>query len=157
MNIVLIIIGLVLLVVGGEFLVRSSVALSFRLKLSKLVIGMTVVSFATSAPELLVSLQAALDGVSDIALGNVIGSNIINIAFVGGISSFISDITFRNSDFYSSNIILIFITFLLLLLLFQKELINRFLGAIFSTSISEFVIVFGTIVEKYFSMSRKYF
>ena len=54
--------GLLLLVVGGEFLVRSSVGLSFKLNLSKIVIGMTVVSFATSAPELIVSLNAALEG-----------------------------------------------------------------------------------------------
>ena len=74
--------GLVLLVVGGEFLVRSSVALSFRFNISKMVIGLTVVSFATSAPELLVSVQAALSGFSDISLGNVIGSNIANIGLV---------------------------------------------------------------------------
>ena len=70
MSLIWVFLGLFLLVIGGEYLVRSSVALSFKLKLSKLVIGMTVVSFATSAPELLVSLQAALDGSSDIALGN---------------------------------------------------------------------------------------
>lgn len=74
MSLVWIVLGLVLLVVGGEFLVRSSVSLSFKFNISKLVIGMTVVSFATSAPELLVSLQAALDGSPDIALGNVIGA-----------------------------------------------------------------------------------
>ncbi|HLU85509.1 MAG TPA: hypothetical protein VKZ45_08540, partial [Vicingaceae bacterium] len=82
MSLVWIVLGLVLLVVGGEFLVRSSVSLSFKFNISKLVIGMTVVSFATSAPELLVSLQAALDGSPDIALGNVIGSNIANIGLV---------------------------------------------------------------------------
>ena len=69
MSIFYVLMGLLLLVVGGEFLVRSSVGLSFKLKLSKMVIGLTVVSFATSAPELLVSLQAAYDGLSDIALG----------------------------------------------------------------------------------------
>ena len=82
MSLLWVILGLILLVIGGEFLVRSSVALSFKFNISKLVIGMTVVSFATSAPELLVSLQAALDGSSDIALGNVIGSNIANIGLV---------------------------------------------------------------------------
>ena len=86
MSILYIIIGFVLLVVGGEFLVRSSVALSFKLNLSKLIIGMTVVSFATSAPELLVSLSAALGGSPDLALGNVIGSNIANLGLVLGIT-----------------------------------------------------------------------
>jgi cation:H+ antiporter len=94
--------GLALLVVGGDFLVRASVGLSFKLKISKLVIGMTVVSFATSAPELLVSLQAALDGVSDITLGNVIGSNIANIGLVLGITAIISPLTV-DKDFYKLN------------------------------------------------------
>lgn len=102
MSIVLVILGLVLLVVGGDFLVRASVGLSFKLKLSKLVIGMTVVSFATSAPELLVSLQAALDGVSDIALGNIIGSNIANIGLVLGITAIISPLIV-DEDFYKLN------------------------------------------------------
>lgn len=92
MSIVFILIGLVLLVVGGEFLVRASVALSFKLNVSRMVIGLTVVSFATSAPELLVSLQAALNGFSDISLGNVIGSNIANLGLVLGITAIISSI-----------------------------------------------------------------
>ncbi|OAD92162.1 hypothetical protein A7A78_09560 [Aequorivita soesokkakensis] len=95
-------IGLALLVVGGEFLVRSSVALSFKLHLSKMVIGLTVVSFATSAPELLVSLQAALNGFSDIALGNVMGSNIANIGLVLGITAIISPLAI-DKGFYKLN------------------------------------------------------
>ena len=102
MSIALIIIGFILLVVGGEFLVRSSVALSFKLNLSKLIIGMTVVSFATSAPELLVSVQAALDGSPDLALGNVIGSNIANIALVLGITAVISPLVI-DKNFYKMN------------------------------------------------------
>ncbi|HPF96213.1 MAG: calcium/sodium antiporter [Flavobacteriaceae bacterium] len=102
MSILLVVLGLILLVIGGEYLVRSSVALSFKLKISKLVIGLTVVSFATSAPELLVSLQAALNGYSDIALGNVIGSNIANIGLVLGITALISPLAI-NKDFYKFN------------------------------------------------------
>lgn len=102
MSVLYILIGLTLLVVGGEFLVRSSVALSFKLKLSKMVIGLTVVSFATSAPELLVSLQAALNGFSDISLGNVIGSNIANIGLVLGITAIITPLAV-DRDFYKFN------------------------------------------------------
>jgi cation:H+ antiporter len=102
MSIVYILIGFVLLVVGGEFLVRSSVALSFKFNLSRMVIGLTVVSFATSAPELLVSLQAALNGFSDISLGNVIGSNIANIGLVLGITAIISPLMV-DRDFYKFN------------------------------------------------------
>jgi cation:H+ antiporter len=102
MSVVFILLGLTLLVVGGEFLVRSSVALSFRLHISKMVIGLTVVSFATSTPELLVSVQAALDGFSDISLGNVIGSNIANIGLVLGITAIISSLEI-DKDFYKIN------------------------------------------------------
>ncbi len=102
MSIVLVILGLLLLVVGGEFLVRSSVALSFKFNISKLVIGMTVVSFATSAPELLVSLSAALSGSPAIAINNVVGSNIANIGLVLGITALIGSIGVDKS-FYKFN------------------------------------------------------
>lgn len=102
MSLLFIFLGLVLLVVGGEFLVRAAVVLSFRLNISKMVIGLTVVSFATSAPELLVSIQAALSGFSDISLGNVIGSNIANIGLVLGITAIISPLAI-DKDFYKFN------------------------------------------------------
>lgn len=102
MSLVWIILGLMLLVIGGEFLVRSSVALSFKLNISKMVIGMTVVSFATSAPELLVSLNAALTGSPAIAINNVIGSNIANIGLVLGITALVSSIAVDKS-FYKLN------------------------------------------------------
>jgi len=82
MGVLLLIIGLVVLVVGGEFLVKGAVSIAEKFKISPLVIGMTVVSFGTSAPELLVSLQAALDGNPAISIGNVVGSNIANLALV---------------------------------------------------------------------------
>ncbi|RZV57417.1 MAG: calcium/sodium antiporter, partial [Flavobacteriaceae bacterium] len=90
------------LVVGGEYLVRSSVALSFKLNISKFVIGMTVVSFATSAPELLVSLQAAFNGSPAIAINNVVGSNIANIGLVLGITAMVGSISVDRS-FYKMN------------------------------------------------------
>jgi cation:H+ antiporter len=92
MSIPFLIFGFVLLVIGGDFLVRASVALSLKLNFSKLVIGMTVVSFATSAPELLVSLNAALSGAPAIAINNVVGSNIANIGLVLGITAIIGSI-----------------------------------------------------------------
>lgn len=102
MSLLWVILGFVLLVVGGEFLVRASVALSFKFNISKMVIGMTVVSFATSAPELLVSLQAALSGSPAIAINNVVGSNIANIALVLGITAMVSVIAVDKS-FYKVN------------------------------------------------------
>lgn len=102
MSIFYLIVGLVLLVIGGEFLVRSSVGLSLKLDLSKMIIGLTVVSFATSAPELIVSVQSALDGLSGLALGNIIGSNIANIALVLGTTALIAPLAI-NKDFFKFN------------------------------------------------------
>ena len=102
MDIVLMLLGFVLLVVGGDFLVRASVALSFKLNISKMVIGLTVVSFATSFPELLVSLNAAMNGSPSIAINNVIGSNIANIGLVLGITALIGTI-YVDSSFYKFN------------------------------------------------------
>ena len=92
MDVVLMLLGFVLLVVGGDFLVRASVALSLKLNISKMVIGLTVVSFATSLPELLVSLNAALNGSPSIAINTVVGSNIANIGLVLGITALIGTI-----------------------------------------------------------------
>lgn len=121
MSIIFIILGFILLVVGGEFLVRSSVAISFKLNLSRMVIGLTVVSFATSAPELLVSLQAALNGFSDISLGNVIGSNIANIGLVLGITAIISPLLI-DRDFYKFNWPVMMIFSFLLYFFLKSEL-----------------------------------
>lgn len=98
----MVILGFILLVIGGNYLVRSSVALSFKFNISKLVIGMTVVSFATSVPELLVSLNAALTGSPAIAINNVVGSNIANIGLVLGITALIGSIGIDKS-FYKFN------------------------------------------------------
>jgi len=81
--------GLILLFVSGKFLVDSSVAISRRLKIPRMIIGLTVVAFGTSAPELLVSLQAAFSGYPEIAMGNVVGSNISNILLVLAITALI--------------------------------------------------------------------
>ncbi|MGB2415288.1 MAG: sodium:calcium antiporter, partial [Flavobacteriaceae bacterium] len=102
MDIVLMLLGFVFLVVGGEFLVRASVALSLKLNISKMVIGLTVVSFATSLPELLVSLNAALNGSPSIAINNVIGSNIANIGLVLGITVLLGTIHV-DKTFYKFN------------------------------------------------------
>ncbi len=102
MSVLWVILGFISLVVGGEFLVRSSVALSFKFNISKMIIGMTVVSFATSAPELLVSLQAALTGSPAIAITNVVGSNIANIGLVLGITALVGAIAVDKS-FYKLN------------------------------------------------------
>jgi cation:H+ antiporter len=85
----LILSGILLLLFGGDWLVKASIDIALRAKISLLVVGLTVVSFATSAPELLVSLNAALNGHMDISFGNVVGSNIANIALILGLTAMV--------------------------------------------------------------------
>lgn len=86
-NLLFILLGLALLVKGGDYLVEGAKSIALRAKLSSMVIGLTVVGFGTSMPELLVSSQAALEGNSGIAIGNVVGSNIANIALILGLTA----------------------------------------------------------------------
>jgi cation:H+ antiporter len=86
MTIIFLLLGLATLIVGGEFLVKGSIGIAKKFNISSLVIGMTVISFGTSAPELIVSIKSALSGNPEIALGNVIGSNIANIGLILGIT-----------------------------------------------------------------------
>ncbi|QXP65526.1 calcium/sodium antiporter [Polaribacter sp. AHE13PA] len=141
MSIFYVIIGLILLVVGGEFLVRSSIGLSFKLSISKMVIGMTVVSFATSAPELLVSLQAALDGSPAIALNNVIGSNIANIGLVLGITALIGPIAV-SKDFYKLNWpVMMLFSLVLYYFLWNDSVLTQLEGVILLVGLAAFLFV----------------
>ncbi len=141
MSLVWVILGLILLVVGGEFLVRSSVAMSLKFNISKLVIAMTVVSFSTSAPELLVSLQAALKGFSDIALGNVIGSNIANIGLVLGITAIISPLTINKNLYKLDWLMMMLLSVVLYFLLQSGNVLDRWEGAALMLSLIIFLIV----------------
>lgn len=93
MNLVWFVLGLVVLVIGAELLVRGAVVLAEFAKISPLVIGLTVVAFGTSAPELAVSVISSLKGDAAIALGNVVGSNIFNVLFILGLSALIIPLT----------------------------------------------------------------
>jgi cation:H+ antiporter len=97
-TIVLLIIGLIILIVGGDYLVRGSSSIALRLHLSPLVVGLTIVAFGTSAPELLISIQSALKGSPDIVMGNVIGSNICNLALVLGLTAVISPVKVQTNS-----------------------------------------------------------
>ena len=99
-DIFFVIIGFLLLVKGGDYLVESSIIIARKAKLSSMVIGMTIVGFGTSMPELLVSTQAAIVGSSGIAIGNVVGSNIANIALILGVTSIICTIPVKKKTLY---------------------------------------------------------
>ncbi|WP_033956655.1 calcium/sodium antiporter [Psychroserpens jangbogonensis] len=148
MSLLWIILGLMLLVVGGEFLVRSSVALSFKLNISKMVIGMTVVSFATSAPELLVSLNAALTGSPAIALNNVIGSNIANIGLVLGITAFVSSIAVDKSFYKLNWPVMMLFSIALYYFLSNDNKLSKIEGGILFGSLILFLIVLIKVAKK---------
>ena len=92
MSYVLLVLGLGLLVAGGDVLVRSAASLATRLGVSPLVIGLTVVAFGTSAPELAATLVSSLQGAPDIGIGNVLGSNVANVGLILGLSAIVASI-----------------------------------------------------------------
>jgi len=141
MSILWVILGLVLLVVGGDFLVKASIALSFKLNISKMVIGMTVVSFATSAPELLVSLQAALNEAPAIAINNVVGSNIANIGLVLGVTALIGPIAVDKSFYKLNWPVMLFFSFILYYFLVNDNILSSLEGMILFCCLVIFIIV----------------
>ena len=111
-------------------LTRYSVELSYKLSIPKIIIGMTIVSFATSAPELIVSLNATMMGYSDFALGNVLGSNIANLGLVLGIVVIIYPITIKRRFYYTDFPLLIFSTAVFYLFIASNSEISRTEGII---------------------------
>lgn len=120
--------GFVLLIFGGNWLLKSAVALSLRLHIPKIVIGMTVVSFATSAPELLVSLNAALMGTPAIAMGNVVGSNIANLGLVLAVTILIGKIEVEKSFYKIDWPVLMISSVLLFLFIFSDGKLSSIEG-----------------------------
>ena len=127
MDVLKIVAGLVGLIVGGEWLLRAAVGTSNRFAIPKFIIGMTVVSFATSLPELIVSVRSALAGYPDLALGNVVGSNIANLGLVLGVVLLFTRIQVSKS-FYQSDWPMMFIASILLWVFIQNGTITAFEG-----------------------------
>tara|TARA_B100000287_G_scaffold432193_1_gene490965 strand:+ start:1224 stop:2162 length:939 start_codon:yes stop_codon:yes gene_type:complete len=143
MNLILIFLGFFLLVIGGEFIVRSSVALSLKFNISKFVIGMTVVSFATSLPELIVSVNAALNNSPSIAINNVIGSNIANIGLVLGLISVLGNITVDNNFYKRDWPWMFFLSIALWLFIVSDNLLSGYEGFFLIIFLSTFI--FGVL------------
>jgi len=141
MDVVLMLFGFGLLVIGGEFLVRASVALSLKLNVSKMVIGLTVVSFATSLPELLVSLNAALNGSPSIAINNVVGSNIANIGMVLGITAVMGTIYIDKTFYKFTWPALIIFSLAFYFFLYNDNKLDAIEGAVLFLSLILFVIL----------------
>lgn len=136
-------VGLLLLFAGAEGLVRGSSALALRLGVTPLVVGLTVVAFGTSSPELVVSVRAVLDGSGPIALGNVIGSNICNIALILGLSAMIRPMKVNLQVIRTEIPVMIGVSLILLLFLIdgmlgRLESFLLFAGIVFYTGFNIF-------------------
>lgn len=130
MEYILLLLGFVLLILGGRFLVTGSVALSTHLKISKLVIGVTVVSFGTSAPEMFVSCMAAINNHADVSIGNVVGSNVANIALVLALTAIVFPIPVRSSTIKFDATFLIIVSGLFYVFILNSNL-ARYEGIVF--------------------------
>ena len=129
-SLLFLILGFVLLYYGGEFLVKGSVNLANKFNISKLVAGMTIVSFATSSPELFVSIEAIVNKSSDIVFGNIIGSNIANIALVLGCTALFFNINVSDKTLKIDFPFLFFATFSVGYILYFLGKITFFTGLI---------------------------
>jgi cation:H+ antiporter len=136
--------GLVLLLIGGDVLVRGAVTLAQRLKVPPLVIGLTVVAFGTSSPELVVSLDAVLSGAPEIAIGNVVGSNIANILLVLGLPAIIFPIACDVNAIRRDGAIMFAVSIAFIALCWSGQLLN-WQGAIMTSMLC------GYLTWSYFS------
>lgn len=121
--------GLLLLIAGGDYLVKGGVAVAKRFKVPTLIIGMTIVAFGTSSPEFIVSLQSAIQGHPEISIGNVVGSNIANIGLILGITALILPMAVNRTS-VKIDIPFMILCSLLFYLLAQDNLISRCEGFI---------------------------
>jgi cation:H+ antiporter len=135
-----IVLGLILLIKGGDWVLDSAILFSLRLNIPKIVVGMTVVSFATSAPELIVSINAALNGYPDLAVGNIVGSNIANLALVLGIVVFITPIKIDKIFIKYDWPAMIFVTLLFYFLLKSDYTLTLFESILFIAVLIAYLI-----------------
>ena len=132
--------GFVLLYFGGDWLVNGGVALARRFRISPLVIGMTIVAFGTSAPELLVSMTSSIKGSAGIAMGNVIGSNIANIGLILGLTAILCPIPTQNRKVSANGLVMILASLLALVLSLNNGL-SRIEGLILFAGIILFTVI----------------
>ena len=150
-SILLLIVGFVLLIKGADIFVDGASSTALNLKVSKMVIGLTIVAFGTSAPELAVSIKALLSGSSDIVLGNVVGSNIFNILFILGVSSLFSSMVVKDNTVKKEIPLTILFSVLLTVLSFDNVFDKNVQNVI--TRTDGFVILIFFIVFIYYLAS----
>lgn len=148
-SVTLLVLSLFALYIGAGWLVKGSTEIALKANISQLVIGLTIVAFGTSAPELVVSINASLSGQGDIAIGNVVGSNIFNIAAILGISAAIHPLQAKRQLTKIDIPILLLATILLTVLFWNGEL-GRLEGALFLLG-----IILYTLFSLYFSRKHE--
>lgn len=140
MNLVLILVGFAFLISGGDLLLKSAVSISLRLRIPKMIIGMTVVSFATSAPELIVSVKSAVEGFPDLAVGNIIGSNIANLGLVLGITLLLTKMDVQKSFFTTDWLVMMMASFLFFVFMVNDHMISFWEGVILFSSLTLLIV-----------------
>lgn len=140
--------GLVLLVIGGEGLVRGALRLSERLGLSRSLIGIVVIGFGTSMPELVVSIEAAMDGLAGIAVGNVVGSNIANVLLVLGLAGLVRPQVVCERVLYRDGLFLMVVTAGMAALLLLSDTIGRVASATMLAIFGAFLVYSYRIDEQ---------
>ena len=151
---IIFLIGIFLLIKGSDYLVEGSSLLAKKLKINSLIVGLTIVAFGTSTPELMVNVFSALKGSTDIALGNIIGSNIANILLILGVVALISPIKFEHSVIRKEIPFSLFAAILLFLSA------NYFFSDLDGNKINEisgliFLVFFGVFLYYIFRMAKK--
>ena len=137
--------GFILLLSGAEIMLRGAIGIAERLRISKLLVGMTIVAFGTSSPEFLVSLKAALSGSSALAIGNLVGSNISNILLVTGVAALFVPIIVKRGELKQDGWMLLVGTVLFLLLAIRLA-IDLLAGCVLIFCFVSFVSFFFNIV-----------
>lgn len=139
-QILLILVGFVLLIKGADLLVDGSSAIAKKLRISEIVIGLTIVSIGTSMPELFVSTTSAIQGAADISIGNIIGSNICNLLLILGISAVIHPVEFQKQTKWIENPMSIILTAIFLIISNTNQEVGRIEGIILILLFIEFLV-----------------
>ena len=155
LNIVLLIVGFVLLIKGADFFVDGASSTAQNFKVSKMLIGLTIIAFGTSAPEFAVSMQSLAKGSTDMLLGNVIGSNIINVLLILGVAAVIHPINIKNNTIEKELPLCLLISMLLVVLFLDIKLANGLVNEITRSDAIVILLFFTVFIYYLITLAKK--
>ena len=155
LNIILLIIGFVLLIKGADFFVDGASSTAQNFKVSKMLIGLTIIAFGTSAPEFAVSIQSLANGSTDMLLGNVIGSNIINVLLILGVAAVIHPIKIKENTVQKELPLCLLISMLLVVLFLDIKLANGIVNEITRSDAIVILLFFTVFLYYLVSLTKK--